>query len=219
VKRQTEGGDIMKKIGLIALGVSALLAACATITQYPIQLRYTPPEGRARVQEKLKARVITVTAFHDKRDVADPHTIGTRVTYKGITIPFISQKEQPAVEIDHAVKTYLSHEGYTVREETPQWDLNPQTVQGEWGDWVIGGAIENLSVEARSSLFRTVYECRFKLKVVAVGVREKKDIVRETIELSSSYKTFAFRLQSAERMVNKLIAQAIEGALAEIEKK
>jgi hypothetical protein len=163
--------------------------------------------------------VITVTAFHDNRDVPDPRTIGTRVTFNGIAIPFISQEEQPAVEIDRAVKTYLTHEGYAVREETPQWDLNPRTVQGEWGDRVIGGAIENLSIEARSSFFRTIYECRLRLQVVAVDGRKKKDIVRETMELSSSYKTFAFRLQTAERMVHKLIAQAIEGALADIEKK
>jgi hypothetical protein len=209
----------MKKIVLIALSVAALLAACATVTQYPIQLRYTPSQGQARIRAKFKTKVITVAAFQDKRDVADPRVIGTRRTYNGIVIPFMSSGEQPAVEISRAAQVYLAHEGCAVREESPPWDLQLQTVQGEWGDWVIGGAIEDLSVEAKSSFFRTVYECRLKLRVAVVDVRERKDIVRETIELSSSYKTFAFRLQTAERMVNKLIAQAVEGTLTEIEKK
>jgi hypothetical protein len=204
---------------LIALGVAALLPACATMNQYPIPLRYTPPAGYAQPWEKLTAKVVTVAAFHDNRDVADPRFIGTRRTYNGVTIPFISSAEQPAVEISRAAKAYLAHEGYTVREETPQWDLHPQTVQGQWGNWVIGGAIEDFSIEAKSSLLRTVYECRLKLSVAVVDVRKKKDVVRDNMELSSSYKTFAFRPQTAERMVNKLIAQAIEGALADIEKK
>jgi hypothetical protein len=209
----------MKKIMLIALGVATLLAACATVNHYPLLLRYTPPSGNAPSWETLKAKVVTIAAFHDNRDVADPRLIGTRRRYNGVTIPFMSSAEPPAVEICRAAEAYLAHEGYAVREEMPQWDLHPQTVQGKWGDLVIGGAIEDFSIEAKSSLFRTVYECRLKLSVAVVDVRKKKDVVREKMELSSSYKTFAFRLQTAERMVNKLIAQAIEGTLGNIDKK
>jgi hypothetical protein len=209
----------MKKIMLIALGVATLLAGCATVTHYPLLLRYTPPAGIAPSRETLTAKVVTIAAFHDNRDVADSRFIGTRRTYNGVTIPFMSSAEPPAVEISRAAEAYLAHEGYAVREEMPQWDLQPQTVQGKWGDLVIGGAIEDFSIEAKSSLFRTVYECRLKLSVAVADVRKKKDIVRDNMELSSSYKTFAFRLLTAERMANKLIAQAIEGALGNIEKK
>jgi hypothetical protein len=213
------GGSTMQKIGLIALTGAALVAACAAITPYPLNLRYTPPAGRAQIQEQPKSRVVTVAAFHDERAVADPRIIGRRMTYKGLAIPFVASDAQPVVEISRAMQASLAHEGYTVRDETPQWDLNPQTVQRAWGDWVVGGAIEDISLEAKSSLFRTVYECRLKLRVVAVDVRQNKHMVRGNIELSSSYTTFAFRLQTAERMIDKLIAQAVEAALADIEKK
>jgi hypothetical protein len=209
----------MNKIGFIAMGVVTLLFACAPITQYPIQLRYVPQEEHAQTKEKLKAKVITVAAFRDKRGMADPRAIGMRVKCNGKKIPFLTSEERADVEITQAMKGYLSQKGYTVREETPQWDLNSQTAQQEWGNWVIGGAIEEFSVEVKSSFLRTVYECTLKLRVAATDVRKKKEMFQETIELSSSYKTFGFRLETAERMVNKLIAKAVESALADIEKR
>jgi hypothetical protein len=152
-------------------------------------------------------------------DRADLHTIGLRTKPNGITIPFTYSGERPEVMIAQVVRLSLFQKGYQVRPEIPQWDLNPQTAQQGWGDWVMGGAIEGLSVEAKSSILRTVYECTLKLKVVVADVRDKEGIVQQTEELSSSYRTFFFRSSTAERMVNKLIAQAIESSLADIEKR
>jgi hypothetical protein len=216
---KAEGGGIMKKSGLIAIGVVAFLFACAPITQYPIQLHYVPPEGYTQIKEKPQAKVITVAAFYDRRDRADLHTIGLRTKPNGITIPFTYSGERPEVMITQALSQSLFQKGYEIRPGTPQWDLNPQTVQQGWGDWVIGGAIEGLSVEAKSSILRTVYECTLKLRVVVAYAREKKEMFQETLALSSSYKTVGFRQQTAERMVNKLIAQAVESALTDIEKR
>ena len=209
----------MKKIGFIAMGVLALSFACAPVTQYPIQLRYVPQEGYTQIKEKPQAKVITVAAFYDRRDMADLHTIGLRTKPNGITIPLTYSGEKPEDMITQAVRLSLFQKGYQVRQETPQWDLNPQTAQQAWGDWVIGGAIEGLSVEAKSSILRTVYKCTFKLRMVVADVREKEGILQQTEELSSSYSTFFFRSSTAERMVNKIIAQAVESTLADIEKR
>jgi hypothetical protein len=218
VQRAKAEGKLIA-IGLITMGVVAFLFACAPITQYPIQLRYVPQEGYTQIKEKPQAKVITVAAFYDKRDMADLHAIGLRTKPNGITIPFTYSGEKPEVMIAQALSQALFQKGYEVRPGTPQWDLNPQTVQQEWGDWVIGGAIEGLSLEAKSSILRTFYECTLKLRVVVADAREKKEMFQETLALSSSYKTVGFRQQTAERMVNKLIAQAIEGTLAGIEKR
>jgi hypothetical protein len=178
----------MKKITFISMIGVVFLSACAPITQYPIQLRYAPSPGYRRI-EKLQSKVITVASFYDKRGIADPHNIGMRIKSNGINIPFITVGERTDTETTQAMKGSLLQKGYTVREETPQWDLNPQTVRQEWGDWVIGGTIEKFNTEVKSSFFKTFYECTLKLRVVVVDVLEKKEMLQETIELSSSYKT------------------------------
>jgi hypothetical protein len=208
----------MKRIFFIAVAAATLSFACAPITQYPIHLRYAPEGEYAQIPEKPQAKVITVAAFFDRRDIADLHTIGLRTKPNGMTIPFTYSGERPEVMIAQAFRLYLFHKGYQVRPGTPQWDLNPQTAQQAWGDWVVGGAIEGLTVEAKSSFLRTVYKFTLKLKVVAANVREKDGILQQTVELSSSYSTFAFRSSTAERMINKIIAQAIESSVADIEK-
>jgi hypothetical protein len=209
----------MKKNAYIAMGAVVFLFACAPITQYPIQLRYIPSAaGYVRI-EKLQTKVITVASFHDQRGIADPHNIGMRIKSNGINIPFITVGERADVETTQAMKGSLLQKGYTVREETPQWDLNPQTVKQEWGDWVIGGNIEKFNIEVKSSVLRTLYECTLKLRVAVVDARQKKEILQETMELSSSYKTVGFRLKIADRMVNKLISRAVESTLVDIEKR
>jgi hypothetical protein len=167
---------------------------------------------------KPQAKVITIAAFYDRRDIANLYTIGLRIKHNGITIPFTYWGERPEVMIAQAVRLTLFHQGYQVWPGTPQWDLNPQTVQEAWGEWVVGGAIEDLSIEAKSSILRTIYTCTFKLRVAAANGRQKESILQQTVELSSSYTTAVFRSSTAERMFNKIIAQAIESSVADIEK-
>jgi hypothetical protein len=198
--------------------VTTLVFACAPVIQYPIHLRYVSEKENALMPEKPQAKVITIAAFYDRRDIANLYTIGLRTKHNGITIPFTYSGERPEVMIAQAVRLALFHQGYQVRPGTPQWDLNPQTVQQAWGDWVIGGAIEDLSIEAKSSILRTIYTCTFKLRVVAANVRQKESILQQTVELSSSYTTAVFRSSTAERIVNKIITQAIESSIADIEK-
>ncbi|MBW2038344.1 MAG: hypothetical protein JRI46_01920 [Deltaproteobacteria bacterium] len=207
----------MKKMGLITMGVAALLLACATVSTYPIHLRYVPEKEPPQVSTELRGKVITVTTFGDNRGVADLRTIGTRVDSEGKETPFVSSREAPSANVTKAFKTYLFKKGYTVRGETPGWGLDSQTISPEWGGWVIGGSLEELSVEVKSYV-RTFYECKLKLRVVVADVKEKKVRYNQTIELSSSYKTVTFRLKTAERMINKLLAEAIERTLVDLEK-
>jgi hypothetical protein len=208
---------MMKRIAFITIGAAVVLCSCAPITQYPIQLRFIPNAGYT--QEKPQTKVITVAAFRDTRGITDPRDIGMRIKSDGIKIPFVTVGERTDVETTQAMKGYLLQKGYTVREETPQWDLNSQNVRQDWGDWVIGGTIDNFTLTVKSSFFKTFYEGTLKLKVVVVDVRQKREMLQETIELSSSYKTVAFRLETADRIINKLIARAVESALTNMEKR
>jgi hypothetical protein len=161
--------------------------------------------------------MVTVARFIDKRGMDDPTIIGTRTKRNRKTVRFVSSHGESAVKIAEAVETYLFDKGYTVRGETQQWDLELSTIDPRWGEWVIGGAIEQLSVEVTSHV-RTVYECTLVLKVAVARIEDKKTIREHTINLSSSYTTVFFQATTAERMINKLIVQAIEHTLEDLEK-
>lgn len=207
----------MNKTGLIAMVVVVLLFACAPVTYYPIHVRYAPDGEGPQAKTGLKGHVLTVAGFIDKRGLDDPTIIGTRTKRNRKTIPFVSSQGEPSANITEAVETYLFKKGYTVRGETPHWDLELHTIEPRWGDWVIGGSIEQLSVEVKSHV-GTVYECKLNLRVVVASIKDKKTIHQHKINLSSSYTTVNFRTRTAERMINKLIAQAIEHTLEDLEK-
>lgn len=201
----------------MALGAAALLLACAQWSTYPIHLRYAPDKEPPHVSARFSGKVVTVAIFADNREVADLRVIGDRVDYEGRESSFVSSRGTPSTNVSEAFKTFLFKKGYTVRGKIPKWDYDPQTVSPEWGDWVIGGSIEELSIVVKSHV-RTFYDCKLTLRVVVADVKEKKGIYKEKINLSSSYKTVTFRLGTAERVVNKLLAQAIEKTLADLEK-
>ena len=207
----------MKKIGLIATGIAAFLFACAPITQYPLHLRYAPEGEGPQVKTELKGYVVTVARFIDNRELDDPTIIGTRTQSNREAVPFVSVQGEPSANITKAFETFLFKKGYTVREEITQWDFELHTIEPQWGDWVIGGTIEQLSVEVESHV-RTVYECTLSLRVVIASITGNKIIRKHPINLSSSYTTVSFRATTAERIINKLIAQAIENTLEDLEK-
>jgi hypothetical protein len=207
----------MHKIGLITIAVVVLLFACAPVTHYPIHVRYAPEGEGLQAHTGLTGGVITVTRFIDNRGLDDPTMIGTRTKRNRKTVPFVSLQGEPVANITEAVKTYLFARRYTVRGETPQWDLALHTIKPRWGDWVVGGSIEQLSVEVQSHV-RTVYECTLVLKVAIARIEDKKTIREHTINLSSSYTTVVFHATTAEQMINKLITQAIEHTLEDLEK-
>lgn len=207
----------MNKIGLIAMAVVVFVFACAPKTHYPIQVHDAPQGGEPPAKTAPTGHMVTVASFIDTRGLDDPMIIGTRTKRNRKTVPFVSSQGEPSDNITEAVKTYLFSRGYTVRGETPRWNRELHTIDPRWGDWVIGGSIEQLSVEVASTV-RTVYACTLVLKVAIASIKDEKTIREHTVNLSSSYTTAIFRTTTAERMINKLIAQAIEHTLEDLEK-
>jgi hypothetical protein len=208
---------IMHKMSLIVMVVVFCLFACAPKTQYPIHVHYVPQEGEPRAKTAPAGQMVTVARFIDTRGLDDPSIIGTRTKRNRKTVPLVSSEGEPAVKITEAIETYLFSKGYTIRGETPQWDRELSTIDPRWGDWVIGGSIEQLSVDVASHV-RTVYECTLTLKVAIARIGDTKTIREHQINLSSSYTTAIFRATTAERMINKLISQAIDHTLEDLEK-
>jgi hypothetical protein len=209
---------IMKKIGLIATGIAIILFACAPITQYPVHLRYAPEGEGPQKKAGLKEVVVTITSLRDNRGVTNQEILGQWVDNEDKVIPFVSSQGSPATSITKAFETYLSKKGYTVRQEPQSWDLKPQSISPGWGDWVIGGSIEELSVEARAQGVRIIYNFKLKLMVVVADVASGNKY-EDTLESSSSYERAVFSPTAAERKINSMLAEAVERTLADIEKK
>jgi hypothetical protein len=205
-------GTTIQKVRFLAIGALFLVIACATWSSYPIFLHIAPDKEYPQVSPELRGKMITITTFEDNRGVSDPRVIGKRIDYEGREIPFISSRGYPSINVAKALQTYLFKKGYTISGKNPNWDLDLQTISTEWGEWVIGGSIEDLSLEVKSYV-RTFYDCRLKLRVVVADAKEKNYRYRETVELSSSYKGAVFRLENCERMINKILEDAIEKAL------
>lgn len=208
----------MKKIVWIVMGAAIFTFACAPITHYPIHLRYTPEGNVPPASAEHKGKVITVTAFADNRDVPDQTTLGQWVDNEGKVIPFVSSKGDPATNVARAFETYLSRKGYAVQRKHEGWNLRPETIRSGWGDLVLGGAIEELSVNARAKGIKVIYDCKLKLIVGVGDVNERKSIYKNTVELSFSYERVRFSRAFAEQKTNKMLTKVVAQALEEMEK-
>jgi len=210
---------IMHTIGCMIIGAALFTFACAPITQYPIHLRYAPEGKVPPASAERLVNVVTVTAFADNRDVSDPEILGQWVDNDDKVTPFVSSKGNPATNVAQAFETCLSQKGYTVRGEAGGWDLRPETIRPGWGDLVIGGSIEELSVNARAEGIRIIYECKLKLIVGVADAKARKSIYEDTVELSFSYERVTFSRAFAEQKTNKMLTKAVEQALDDMEKK
>ena len=207
----------MNKTARIAMAVVAFVFSCAPITHYPIHLRYAPEGKGPQANAELKKRVVTVTTFADNRDITDRDLLGQWIDNENKVIPFVSSKGNPATNVSRAFEIYLLQKGYTVRAEPEGWDLRPETIRPAWGDWVIGGSIEELSVEARAEGVIIHYDYNLKLKIVVADVKEQKNKYEDTLESSSSYERAMFSPAAAERTINKMLTKAVERMLDHIE--
>ena len=208
---------IMQRIGWMAIGAAVFTFACAPITQYPIHLHYTPEGTVPPASAEQKANVITVTAFADNRDVPDHEILGQWVDNEGKGIPFVSSQGDPATNVARAFETYLLKKGYTVRREQAGWNLRPETIRSGWGDVVIGGSIEELSVNARAEGIKVTYECKLTLLVGVGDVNKPKGTYENTVELSFIYERANFSRSFAEKKTNRMLTKAVEQALDDME--
>ncbi|MCC6345918.1 MAG: hypothetical protein IT388_01885 [Nitrospirales bacterium] len=196
----------MKRI-LFLLAMTAFLVSCATVTEYPLTLSYTPKAGGSEVRKGT----VAVLQFADRRKVADTRYLGI----KDDEARFIALLDDPAAAVSKAAAAYLEKSGYTVGRVDARWDGSAQTLKPEWGDRVVGGAVEEFSLTVKSSsLVKMEYVSTVRLFVVYADAVSKSILHRERVEASSSYVTVAFNREKAGELINKALAEAVERALA-----
>ncbi len=198
----------MKKAFLL---VVFFLVSCASVVNYPLTLSYPPATQR----EKTGGAAVAVALLADKRAVADKRSLGMA---DGETA-FISLLDGPPVALAKAFAAALENKGYAVRRLDTVWDGTAQTLIPEWGKAVIGGVLEDFSINVKSSnLVKTEYVCSVKLTLMFADAPAKEIKHQERFEVSNSYVTVNFSRRKAEDLINSAMAETVERAVASVDK-
>ncbi|MEW5746910.1 MAG: hypothetical protein AB1805_15885 [Nitrospirota bacterium] len=184
-----------------------LVASCATVTNYPLDLSYAPQAARTGDGKGS----IAVAPLIDKRAVQDRRIIGKRES----DAPFIALIDEPSAALAKGFAQHLESRGYAVTRLTGGWDGSAAAIDPAWGDLVVGGSIEEFNVVSRGDLVKNEYTCTIRLTLIFADPRSKEIRHKERTEVSTSYTTVGFSREKAEELINKALSEAVERALAE----
>jgi len=181
---------------LIILCMVLFLGACAQTRPYSVDIEYMPPLKTSATDEKVKNLSITVAKFNDLRKMDDKMVIGKVVKSDGTKILILPKHHMPADAVTRAVKLYLSKAGYNVSNQIPDWNLNDDAIENEWGNIVIGGDIHEFELVC----FKEMPVRKYKAKVTLTEVN---------VESSPSLEHVRFTEGKMAEVINDALAAAI----------
>ncbi len=206
--RKKRGDKQMKRAFVLFVFV---LASCASVANYPITLSYPP----AKQHDKATGSTIAVALLADKRGVADKRSIGIRDNETA----FITLLDEPSAALAKAFAGYLENREHAVNKLDTVWDGTVQTLKPEWGNAVIGGVLEDFSINVKSSsLVKTEYICSVKLTLMFADALSKEIRHQERFEVSTSYVTVNFSREKAEELINSALSDTVERALSNVDR-
>jgi len=166
--------------------VIVILAACAPVYKYAVNMTPYPVRNVTPAGDKIKGIVLTVAAFNDVRTTSDKKRIGRVVKSDGESIPVIAARIKPADAITSGVKSYLKWAGYAVSEVSPVWDLKPTTILKEWGQFLVGGKIDTIEIICEKTTLKANYRTRVVLSMYLANVRNASILHSYTVQGESS---------------------------------
>ena len=201
----------MKRAAIVVfLFLGSCLVSCAGPSNYPITLSYQP----LKQYEKTGGVPFAVALFSDKRQVADKRIIGKKEN----STPFISLLGEPAVELSKGFASYLENRGHKVSRINEAWDGNLQSLNPDWGNLVVGGTLDDITLNVTGNLVKTEYLYSIKFTLYIADAKTRELLHKETFGVSSSYVTVPFSREKAEELMNTALSEAVERGLADINK-
>ena len=201
----------MKRLTIIVFIFLAFsLASCDSTKNYPLTLLYQPVNPQ---YEKTGIAIITVATFTDKRPVSNKRMLGA---IDGAE--FVALLDDPAVALSKGFAVYLVNRGYTVNRTDEVWDGDVRSIKPEKGNFLIGGTLDNLSINVKNQLLKTEYDCSVKFTVSIVDAKTKELLHREKFDDTSSYVTLPFSREKGEELINAALSDAVEKSLAHVNK-
>lgn len=196
--------------------LAGILFSCAPGPEiYHVRLRYDPV-GAGTSQEIKGEKLIAVTLFRDVRPVDDQVKMGWVLHPKGKKLWVMPEEKFPEVAVTEAVKEYLRNRGFRAEARSSHWDLKDETIATGWGDFIIGGAIEELEVTCDDSdRFNPVkkYQARVRIKFVLADGKQKRVIYRTEAEATTSLKDVSFSREKLEKQLNAALFEVLNKGL------
>lgn len=158
------------------------LMACTPVKQYAITMTSDPVRNVSPAGEQIKGIVLTVAEFIDVRATNDTKQIGRVIESDGESIPVISVSINPADAVTSAVKSYLKRAGYTLSKVTPAWDLKPDTIPKRWGQFLVGGKIDEMEIVCEKTSMKANYRTRVVLSMYLVDIQSASVIHSYTVQ-------------------------------------
>lgn len=195
---------------ILFLLLASYLASCASTANYPISLSFQPQKQ----YEKTGGAPVTMALLADKRTAADKRIIGS----KEGGASFISLLGEPAALVSKGLASSMKNMGYAVNSINEEWDGDTRSLNPGWGDTVVGGTLDDLTLDVKGNMVKTEYDCTVRFTLCIADTRSKELLHKEKFEVSSSYVTVSFSREKAEELINKALSDATERGLADIGK-
>jgi hypothetical protein len=190
-----------------------IVSGCGKTALYTINIRYEPTKAVPAADPGMIKRIWTVANFVDARTVDDPLKIGYVLRPEGRKIFILPDKVKAPEAVAAGVRDYLYKAGYSLSGVRPEWNLQDGTINGDWGDILIGGAINKLEIICDDSQPLSpvqTYSAVVNLGIVLADVAARKVVYKTSVEGSASLKDVSFSVDKLEKQLNGALSEVIE---------
>ena len=163
------GGIVLRSFaGIIKttllMSIALILVSCAPSSYY-INMQYQPSKVAPETSDIKKSAAITIANLNDLRPGGDNLQVGTVVTSEGKMLPVMQKDVKPSKAVSVAIGDYLKKAGYTLTSETPNWNLQENAINKEWGKILIGGNIDKLEIICDNKQWIKKYRADVKISL------------------------------------------------------
>lgn len=197
-------------LSAVLLASLLLLSSCSSITQYSVDMRYSPAFATDPVAPP--GTVVRLAGFNDLRKTEDTMVIGRVIKFDKTRIRVFPKYKNAADAVTEGVRAYLERSGTALPPETDKWDLQEGTIKRADRGILIGGSIDELELVCREEMPTRKYDARIKLTFVVADLKQGRIILRTSAESVSSMDYIVFSEKKMEEQANSVLAGAIEKA-------
>jgi hypothetical protein len=172
-------------------------------------MKYHPSKTALSNKTTAKNIHFTVAGFIDKRKISDALVIGKVIKIDGSSVNVFPRHQKAVDAVTLGFKDYLKRAGYPVRQESPEWDLQVNTIRQEWGGILVGGSIEYLDLTCNLSI-PMKYDAKVQLTVLFADSQSGQIFYKTVVESSFSREDIAFSEEEMGRQISGALSDAIE---------
>jgi hypothetical protein len=184
---QTVGNKMVHlSVIVLLMIVVMLLVSCTPVTRYSVTMTSDPVRNVIPAGEEIKGIPLTIALFNDARTIADKTTVGQVMKSGNDPIPVVSANIKPASVVTAGVKSYMVRAGYTISSISPTWDLKPASISSDWGQFLLGGSMDQMEIICEKSAMKANYRTRVVLSIYLADVKKASIIHTYTVKGDSS---------------------------------